>query len=152
MLLKIWPHLTFGWPVVNISLTIHPTHSKLYIFVIHNLTSDLIYMKGHLKHFENLTPTWPLRDPYWKGAKSSKIYKKFKIIHTRTQERRFGVLKDLKTQELLGALPPEPHQGPLSESLDRHPVDLVTRINKSCCSVIWWMKVLLKEWIKDHYA
>ena len=22
----------------------------------------------------------------------------------------------------------------------------------SCCSVIWWMKVLLKEWIKDHYA
>ena len=34
MLLKIWPHLTFGWPFVNISLTIHPTHSKLYIFVI----------------------------------------------------------------------------------------------------------------------
>ena len=33
MLLKIWPHLTFGWPYVNISLTIHPTHSKLCIFV-----------------------------------------------------------------------------------------------------------------------
>ena len=30
MLLKIWPHLTFGWPFVDISLTIHPTHSKLY--------------------------------------------------------------------------------------------------------------------------
>ena len=27
-------HLIFGWPVSNISLTIHPTHSKLYIFVI----------------------------------------------------------------------------------------------------------------------
>ena len=34
MLLKIWPHLTFGWLFVDISLTIHPTHSKLYIFVI----------------------------------------------------------------------------------------------------------------------
>ena len=33
-LLKIWPHLTFGWPFVSISLTIHRTHSKLYIFVI----------------------------------------------------------------------------------------------------------------------
>ena len=34
MLLKIWPLLTFGWPFFNISLTMHPTHSKLYIFVI----------------------------------------------------------------------------------------------------------------------
>ena len=34
MLLKIWTHLTFGWPFVNIFLTMHPTHSKLYIFVI----------------------------------------------------------------------------------------------------------------------
>ena len=33
-LLKIWPHLTFGWPFANISLTIHQRHSKLYIFVI----------------------------------------------------------------------------------------------------------------------
>ena len=32
MLLKIWPHLTFGWPFVNISLTIHPTHCKLNSF------------------------------------------------------------------------------------------------------------------------
>ena len=89
MLLKIWPHLTFGWPFVNISLTIHPTHSKLYIFCDpYNLTSNLIYMKGHLKHFEMLIPTRPLRDPYWEGAKSSKIlskyfltYKDFKTIN-----------------------------------------------------------------------
>ena len=42
MLLKIWPHLTFGWPFVNISLTTHPTHSKLYIFVI-LITSRVIW-------------------------------------------------------------------------------------------------------------
>ena len=42
ILLKIWPHLTFGWPFVNISLTIHPTHSKLYIFVI-LITSRVIW-------------------------------------------------------------------------------------------------------------
>ena len=41
-LLKIWPHLTFGWPFVNISLTIHSTHSKLYIFVI-LMTSRVIW-------------------------------------------------------------------------------------------------------------
>ena len=41
MLLKIWPHLTFGWPFVNISLTIHLTHSKLYVFGDpSNLTSN----------------------------------------------------------------------------------------------------------------
>ena len=60
----------------------HPTHSKLYIFCDpYNLTSNLIYMKGHLKHFENLTPTWPLRDPYWEGAKSSKILSKYFLIY-----------------------------------------------------------------------
>ena len=77
MLLKIWPHLTFGWPFVNISLTIHPTHSKLYyLYDPYNLTSNFTYMKGHLKYFEILTPTWPSRDPYWKGAKLSKTLSK----------------------------------------------------------------------------
>ena len=42
MFLKIWPHLTFGWPFVNISLTIHATHSKLYILVI-PMTSRVIW-------------------------------------------------------------------------------------------------------------
>ena len=79
MLLKIWPHLTFGWPFVNISLTIHPTDSKLYDPF--DLTSNLIYMKGHLKHFEMLTPIWPLRDPYWEGAKSSKILSKYFLTY-----------------------------------------------------------------------
>ena len=41
-LLKIWPHLTFGWPFANISQTIHPTHSKLYIFAI-LITSRVIW-------------------------------------------------------------------------------------------------------------
>ena len=78
MLLKIWPHLTFGLPFVNIFLTMHPTHSKLYIcYDPYNLTSNFIYMKVHLKHFEILTPTWPLRDPNWEGAKSSKISSKY---------------------------------------------------------------------------
>ena len=63
--MQIWSHLTFGWPFVNISLTIHPTHSKLYIFV--TLTSNLIYMKGHWKHFENLTPLDPCVTPTGKG-------------------------------------------------------------------------------------
>ena len=38
-------------------------------------------MKGHLKHFEILTPTWPLRDPYWEGAKSSKILSKYFLTY-----------------------------------------------------------------------
>ena len=42
MLMKIWPHLTFGWLFINISLTIHPTHSKLYIFVV-LITSRVIW-------------------------------------------------------------------------------------------------------------
>ena len=52
----------------------------------YNLTNNLIYMKGHLTHFEILTPTWPLRDPYWEGAKSSKILSK-----------NFLTYKDFKT-------------------------------------------------------
>ena len=48
----------------------------MYFCDPYNLTSNLMYMKGHLKHFEILTPTWPLRDPYWEGAKSSKIFVK----------------------------------------------------------------------------
>ena len=38
-------------------------------------------MKGHLKHFEILTPTWPLRDPNWKGAKSYKILSKYFLTY-----------------------------------------------------------------------
>ena len=85
MLLKIWPYLTFGWPFVNISLTINPTHRKLYIYIYfcdpYNPTSNLIYMKGHLKQFENLTSTWILRDPYWEGAKSSKMWSKYFLTY-----------------------------------------------------------------------
>ena len=38
-------------------------------------------MKVYLNHFENLTPTWPLRNPYWKGAKSSKIWSKYFLTY-----------------------------------------------------------------------
>ena len=38
-------------------------------------------MKGHLKHFEISTPTWPLRDPHWEGAKLSKILSKYFLTY-----------------------------------------------------------------------
>ena len=60
MLLKIWPHLTFGWPFVNISLTIHPTHSKLYIFVILT-TSRVIWYTW--KVIWSILKYWPPLDP-----------------------------------------------------------------------------------------
>ena len=60
MLLKIWPHLTFGWPFVNISLTIHPTHNKLYIFVI-LITSRVIWYTW--KVIWSILKIWPLFDP-----------------------------------------------------------------------------------------
>ena len=60
MLLKIWPHLTFGWPFVNMSLTIHPTHSKLYIFVI-LITSRVIWSTW--KAIWSSLKIWPPLDP-----------------------------------------------------------------------------------------
>ena len=59
MLLKIWPHLTFGWPFVNISLTIHPTHNKLYIFVI-LITSRVIWYTW--KAVWSILKFWPPLD------------------------------------------------------------------------------------------
>ena len=64
MFLKIWPHLTFKWPFVNIALTIHPTHSKLYIFVI-LIASRVIWYTWKvtwsiLKFYPYLTSAWPL--------------------------------------------------------------------------------------------
>ena len=62
------------WPLDDTNHA--PTHSKLYIFVI-LITSNLIYMKGHLKHFENLTPTWPLCAPTGKGPNRPKFCQNF---------------------------------------------------------------------------
>ena len=59
MLLKIWPHLTFGWPFVNISRTIHPTHSKLYIFAI-LMTSRVLWYTW--KVIWSILKFWPLLD------------------------------------------------------------------------------------------
>ena len=59
MLLKIWPHLTFGWPFVNISLTIHPTPSKLYICVI-LITSRVIWYTW--KVVWSILKFWPTFD------------------------------------------------------------------------------------------
>ena len=59
MLLKIWPHLTFGWPFVNISLTIHPTHNKLYIFVI-LITARVMWYTW--KVIWSILKFWPLLD------------------------------------------------------------------------------------------
>ena len=59
MLLKIWPHLTFGWPFVNISLSIHPSHSKLYIFVL-LVTSRVIWYTW--KAIWNILKFWPALD------------------------------------------------------------------------------------------
>ena len=60
MLLKIWPHLTFGWPFDNISLTIHPTHSKLYIFVILVTSQVILYT---WKVIWAILKIWPPLDP-----------------------------------------------------------------------------------------
>ena len=73
-LLKIWPHLTFGWPFVNISLTIHPTHSKLYIFVI-LITSRVIWYTW--KVIWSILKFWPPLDlcvtPTGKGPNRPKF-------------------------------------------------------------------------------
>ena len=57
--MKIWPHLTFEWPFVNISITIHPTYSKLYIFVI-LITSRVIWYTW--KVIWSILKFWPLFD------------------------------------------------------------------------------------------
>ena len=108
MLLTIWPHLTFGWPFVNISLTIHPIHSKLYNLVILITSREIWYTWKHLKHFENLTPTWPLSDPYWEEAKSSiilskkfLIYKDFKSTITHFRQNGTWVFLPLQSSNEL---------------------------------------------------
>ena len=82
MLLKVWPHLTFGWPFVNISQTIHPTHSKLYIFVI-LMTSRVIWYTW--KFIWSILKFWPPLDlcvtPTGKGPKSSKILSKYFLTY-----------------------------------------------------------------------
>ena len=96
MSLKIWPHLTF-LPFINIFLTIHPT---LYIlWSLYNLTSNSTYVKGHLKPFEILTPTWPLRDPYWEGVKSSKMLSKYFLTYndSKTTKNSFSSKWHLST-------------------------------------------------------
>ena len=74
MLLKIWSHLTFGWPFFNISLTIHPTHSKLCIFVI-LITSRVIWYTW--KAIWSILKFWPLLDlcvaPTGKGPNRPKF-------------------------------------------------------------------------------
>ena len=71
---EIWPHLTFGWPFVNISLTIHPTHSKLYIFVI-LITSRVMWYTW--KVIWSILKFWPPLDlcvtPTGKGPNSLKF-------------------------------------------------------------------------------
>ena len=46
----------------------------------YNLTSNLIYMKGHLNYFK-FWPHWPLRNPYREGAKSSEILSKYFLTY-----------------------------------------------------------------------
>ena len=74
MMLKIWTHLTFGWPFVNISLTIHPTHNKLYIFVI-LIASRVIWYTW--KVIWRILKFWPLLDlcvtPTGKGPNRPKF-------------------------------------------------------------------------------
>ena len=56
--LDLW---TFGWPFVNISLTIHPKHSKLYIFVI-LITSRVIWYTWKVIIW-SILKIWPPLDP-----------------------------------------------------------------------------------------
>ena len=77
MLLKMWPHLTFGWPFANISSTIHPTYGKLYIFVI-LMTKRVIWHTW--KQCSSIFEIWPqnslMRNPYLGGVKSLNILPK----------------------------------------------------------------------------
>ena len=81
MLLKIGPHLTFRWPFVNISLTIHPTHSKLYIFVILITSWVIWYTWKVIWSILKFDPHLTLRGPYWEGAKLSKILSKYFLTY-----------------------------------------------------------------------
>ena len=74
MLLRIWPHLTFGWPFVNISLTIHPTQSKLYIFAIHTTSQVIWYTwKAILSILKIWSPLDPCVTPNGKGPNRPKF-------------------------------------------------------------------------------
>ena len=79
---EIWPHLTFGWPFVNISLTMHPTHSKLYIFVI-LMTSRVIWYTWKL--IWSILKFWPPLDlcvtPTGKGPNRSKNLSKYFLTY-----------------------------------------------------------------------
>ena len=76
-LLKFWPHLTFGWSFVNISPTIHPTPSKLYISVI-LITSRVIWYTW--KVIWSILKFWPPLDlcvtPTGKGPNHPKFFVK----------------------------------------------------------------------------
>ena len=71
MLLKNWP----TWPFVNISLTMHSTHSKLYIFVI-LITSQVIWYTWQV--IWSISKFWPPLDlcvtPTGKGSNRPKFY------------------------------------------------------------------------------
>ena len=78
-LLKMWP----TWPFCQYCLN-HKSYIANYIFFCdsYHVTSNLLYMKGYFKHFENLTPIWPTHDPYREAVNSTKNL--FKYFLTRS--------------------------------------------------------------------
>ena len=74
MMLKILPHLTFGWPFANISSTMPPTHKKLYIFVILTSQGVIWYTSNHvLRVFEIWPQIHSSVTPIRKGENHSKF-------------------------------------------------------------------------------
>ena len=69
-------------------------------------------MKGHFKHFEILTPTWPLRDPYWEGAKSSKILSKYFLTRNdfKTINNSFSSKWHLSTSSTTSSIKNQQHK------------------------------------------
>ena len=62
VVVKNFTPLTFGWPFVNISLTIHPTHSKLYMCVI--LITSRVFWYTWKAIWSIILKIWPSLDPY----------------------------------------------------------------------------------------
>ena len=62
-LLKIWPHLTFAWPLANITLTKNQRHNNLYIFVILKRQRAMIIWHTW-KNISSIFEIWPQINPY----------------------------------------------------------------------------------------
>ena len=126
---SIWPHLTFVWPFINISLTIHPTHNKLYIFVILT-TSPVIWYTW--KAIWSILKIWPPLDPCviptGKGQNRPKVYQNIFWPIT-TSKPSITHFSQNGTWVLL----------PLQSSI-------IVNVSKECVAVWFWHTLQIWNW------